>query len=110
VPTTPRRDPRHRCDASYALEVRNRHPGRFAVMKPVDPAEPEVGETIAGWKKTPGTVGSRIMMAAGPLVAPDDPGCEARTTKGVPGSPAARRASGRSCTTSGSSRPGGRRA
>ncbi len=61
-------------DASYALEVRSKHPGRFAVVKPVDPTDPKVGETIADWKKTPGTVGIRIMMAAGPLVAPDDPG------------------------------------
>lgn len=61
-------------DASYALEVRRKHPGRFAVVKPVDPTDPKVAETIADWKKTPGTVGIRIMMAAGPLVAPDDPG------------------------------------
>ena len=64
----------YRYDASYALEVRNRHPGRFAVVKPVDPADPGVAETIADWKKTPGTIGIRIMMAAGPLVAPDDLG------------------------------------
>ena len=61
-------------DPSYALEVRSKHPGRFAVVKPVDPADPKVVETIADWKKTPGTVGIRIMMAAGPLVAPNDPG------------------------------------
>ena len=54
--------------------MRNKHPGRFAVVKPVDPADPKVADTIADWKKTPGTVGIRIMMAAGPLVAPDDPG------------------------------------
>ena len=64
----------YRYDPSYALEVRNKHPGSFAVVKPVDPADPEVADTIADWKKTPGTVGIRIMMAAGPLVAPDDPG------------------------------------
>ena len=64
----------YRYDASYALEVRNRHPDRFAVVKPVDPADPKVADTIADWKKTPGTVGIRIMMAAGPLVAPDDAG------------------------------------
>ncbi|MBI2740091.1 MAG: amidohydrolase family protein [Rhodospirillales bacterium] len=61
-------------DPSYALEVRSKHPGRFAVVKPVDPTDPKVAETIADWKKTPGTVGIRIMMAAGPLVAPNDPG------------------------------------
>jgi L-fuconolactonase len=64
----------YRYDPSYALEVRNKYPGRFAVVKPVDPADPKVADTIADWKKTPGTVGIRIMMAAGPLVAPDDPG------------------------------------
>ncbi|GEP55468.1 amidohydrolase family protein [Reyranella soli] len=61
-------------DASYALEVRSKHPGRFAVVKPVDPTDPKVAETIADWRKTPGTVGIRIMMVAGPLVVPDDPG------------------------------------
>ena len=64
----------YRYDPSYALEVRNKHPGRFAVVKPVDPTDPEVADTIADWKKTPGTVGIRIMMAAGPPVAPDDLG------------------------------------
>ena len=29
----------YRYDASYALEVRKRHPGRFALVKPVDPAD-----------------------------------------------------------------------
>jgi L-fuconolactonase len=64
----------YRYDASYALEVRNKHSGRFAVVKPVDPADPKVADTIADWKKTPGTVGIRLMLAAGPPVAPDDPG------------------------------------
>lgn len=64
----------YRYDASYALEVRNKHPGRFAVVKPVDPNDPKVADTIADWKRTPGAVGIRIMMAAGPVVAPDDPG------------------------------------
>jgi len=63
----------YRYDPSYAMEVRARHPNRFAVVKPVDPTDPKVGETIADWKRTPGTVGIRIMMAAAP-VAPDDPG------------------------------------
>jgi predicted TIM-barrel fold metal-dependent hydrolase len=64
----------YRYDASYALEVRNKHPGRFAVVKPVDPSDPKVADTIADWKKTPGAVGIRIMMAAGPLIEPADPG------------------------------------
>ena len=44
----------YRYDASYALEVHPKHPTRFALVKPVDPADPGVGETIAAWKKTPG--------------------------------------------------------
>ena len=64
----------YRYDASYAVEVQRAHPDRLAIVKPVDPDDPAVADVIAEWKKTPGTVGIRIMMAAGPLVAPDDPG------------------------------------
>ena len=53
----------YRYDASYAVEVRNRHPGRFALVKPVDPANPAVEEVIADWKRTPGTVGVRMLLA-----------------------------------------------
>src|SRR5258706_15533027 len=49
-------------DASYAVEVQRRHPGRFAIIKPVNPADPAVGEVIAEWKKQPGAVAVRIMM------------------------------------------------
>lgn len=59
-------------DASYALEVRAKHPGRFALIKPVDTADPAVADTIAEWKATPGTVAIRIMMAMGRGV-PEDP-------------------------------------
>jgi L-fuconolactonase len=52
----------YRYDASYAVEVRKRHPGRFAVVKPVDPADPSVVEIIADWKRTPGTVGVRMLL------------------------------------------------
>ena len=37
----------YRYDASYALEVYAAHPDRFAMVKPVDPADPAVAETIA---------------------------------------------------------------
>ena len=40
----------YRYDASYALEVRRRHSGRFAVIKPVDPADPAVAAVIAEGK------------------------------------------------------------
>jgi len=34
----------------------------LALVKPVDPDDPAVADVIADWKKTPGTVGIRIMM------------------------------------------------
>jgi predicted TIM-barrel fold metal-dependent hydrolase len=52
----------YRFDASYALEVHAKHPDRFGLVKPVDPADPGVEETIAEWAGTPGTVGIRIML------------------------------------------------
>ncbi len=52
----------YRYDASYALAVQAAHPGRFAVIKPVDPADPAVTETIADWAATPGTVAIRVML------------------------------------------------
>src|ERR1700675_1406406 len=55
----------YRYDASYALDVRAAHPGRFAVIKPVDPNDPKVADTIAQWADTEGTVAIRIMMTQG---------------------------------------------
>ena len=52
----------YRYDASYAVEVQRAHPGRMAIVKPVDPDDPAVADVVAEWKKTPGTVGIRIMM------------------------------------------------
>jgi predicted TIM-barrel fold metal-dependent hydrolase len=65
----------YRYDASYAVEVQRAHPGRLAIVKPLDPGNPAVGEVIAEWKKTPGAVGVRIMM-------PKEPG---RPQPGAPG-------------------------
>ncbi len=61
-------------DASYAVRVRNAHPGRFALIKPVDPNDPKVVDTIDEWAKLDGTVAIRIMM--NPSVSKDaaDPG------------------------------------
>ena len=55
----------YRYDASYAVEVHKRHPDRFALVKPVDPADPSVAEVIADWKRTPGTVGVRMLLVRG---------------------------------------------
>jgi predicted TIM-barrel fold metal-dependent hydrolase len=52
----------YRYDPSYALEVYARHPSRFGLVKPVDPADPAVADTIADWAATPGTVGIRLML------------------------------------------------
>ena len=64
----------YRYDASYALEVHAKHPGRFALVKPVDPSDPAVAETIAEWAATPGTVGVRIMLNREASPDPADPG------------------------------------
>src|ERR1044072_4659949 len=52
----------YRYDAICAVKVQRPHPGRLALVKPVDPDDPAVADVIADWKKTPGTVGVRIMM------------------------------------------------
>jgi L-fuconolactonase len=64
----------YRFDASYALEVQRKYPGRFGVIKPVDPSDPAVADTVTDWAKTPGTVGIRIMMNRGVSEDPADPG------------------------------------
>jgi len=61
-------------DASYAMEVARAHPGRMAIVKPVDPDDPEVAQVIAEWKKVPGAVGIRIFLRAESPRPPTDPG------------------------------------
>ena len=61
-------------DASYAIEVHAAHPGRFALIKPVDPADPAVADTIAQWAATRGAVAIRIMMVRGVSTDAADPG------------------------------------
>jgi L-fuconolactonase len=64
----------YRFDASYALQVRAAHPGRFGLIKPVDTTDPGVAETIADWAATDGTVAIRIMMNRDLSNDPADPG------------------------------------
>ena len=66
----------YRYDAAYALEVHAAHPGRFALIKPVDPTDPAVGETITEWAALEGTVGVRIMLNPGPGLDPEHPGVD----------------------------------
>ena len=66
----------YRYDASYAVEVQKAHPGRFGLVKPVDPEDPAVAEVIAEWKTTPGAVGVRIMMPRGAGLDQNHPGLD----------------------------------
>jgi L-fuconolactonase len=63
----------YRYDASYALEVYRAHPNRFRLVKPVDPTDPAVVETIADWATTEGTVGIRIFLRDNASTDPADP-------------------------------------
>ena len=64
----------YRYDASYALAVHKAHPGRFGLIKPVDPNDPAVAETVGDWAATDGTVGVRIMLNDEVSTDPADPG------------------------------------
>lgn len=64
----------YRYDASYALEVRARHPGRFGLIKPFDPGAEDVAEQVEEWAGRDGTVGARIMLRDPFSVDADDPG------------------------------------
>src|SRR6185369_10904092 len=60
-------------DPSYALDVRARHPGKFGLVRPVDPNDPGVADTVADWAAKDGTVGVRIMMRDNVSTDPADP-------------------------------------
>jgi predicted TIM-barrel fold metal-dependent hydrolase len=64
----------YRYEASYALEVYAAHPSRFRLVKPVDPTDRAVTETIAEWARTKGTVGIRIFLRDNASTDPADPG------------------------------------
>ncbi len=61
-------------DASYALEVGAKYPGRFALVKPFDFDSEGVGEQLAEWAKRPGVVGARIMLRDEEALPVDHPG------------------------------------
>jgi L-fuconolactonase len=56
--------------------VQRAHPGRFALVKPVNPDDPAVADVIADWKKTPGTVGIRIIVTNEPGRNPSQQGLD----------------------------------
>ena len=63
----------YRYDSSYALEVLAAHPSRFRLVKPVDPTDPAVVDTIADWASANGTVGIRIFLRDNASPDPADP-------------------------------------
>ena len=63
----------YRYDASYALQVYAAHPNRFRLVKPVDPTDPAVVDTIAEWASTKGTVGIRVFLRDEASTDPADP-------------------------------------
>ena len=68
----------YRFDGSYALDVHKKHPGRFGLIKPFNPADPAAAEQVADWAAKDGVVGARIMLNR-PEASPDaaDPGLNA---------------------------------
>ena len=74
-------------DASYALEVYAKHPGKFGLVRPFNPQSEAVADEVAEWAATPGVVGARIMLTAQEY-EPDDPGLNAilaaGATAGIP--------------------------
>ena len=66
----------YRYDGSYAEEVARQHPGRMAIVKPVDPEDKNVADVIAKWKKTQGAVGIRIFLREEEKRAADHPGLD----------------------------------
>ena len=63
-------------DASYAVDVAKAHPGRLAIVKPVNPDDPDVADVVADWKKTLGAVGIRIMLTKENKRDPNHPGLD----------------------------------
>ena len=60
-------------DASYALGVYEKHPGKFALIRPFDPESESIDDEMVEWTGTPGVVGARIMLARMDFAA-DHPG------------------------------------
>ena len=63
----------YRYDASYALEVYAKHPGRFGLIRPFDAESEATDDEMADWTGRPGVVGARIMLTYGEFDA-DHPG------------------------------------
>lgn len=64
----------YRFNANYAVTVYAAHPGRFGLIKPVDPTDPSVSDVVAEWAATKGAVAIRLMLNSDSTSDPDDPG------------------------------------
>jgi predicted TIM-barrel fold metal-dependent hydrolase len=64
----------YRFDGRYAAEVAAAHPGRFAIVKPVHPADPALEDTIAEWAALDAAVGIRLFTEREATFDPDQPG------------------------------------
>jgi predicted TIM-barrel fold metal-dependent hydrolase len=58
-------------DASYIVEAHDAHPGRFALVSPVDPYAVGAAEYVETWSKIPDAVGVRLMIASDTFAAKD---------------------------------------
>ena len=67
----------YRYDASYALEVYAKHPGKFGLIRPFNPESETIDEDMAEWTSTPGVVGARIMLTYGDYNDGSHPGLNA---------------------------------
>jgi predicted TIM-barrel fold metal-dependent hydrolase len=63
----------YRYDASYAKDVYAANPDRFALVKPVDPTDSKIAETIADWAATQGAIGIRVFLRDIASTDPADP-------------------------------------
>src|SRR5258708_38051867 len=49
-------------DPSYALEVYAKHPTKYRLVRPVDPNDAGVADTVADWAAKKGAVGARTTV------------------------------------------------
>ena len=73
----------YRYDASYALQVGEKFPGRFGLIKPFDPRREDVAEEIAEWASVPTTVGARLMLWGETPPTADDSGLKSILAAGA---------------------------
>jgi L-fuconolactonase len=81
----------YRYDASYALEIYAAHPNRFKLVKPVDPTDAAILDTIADWAASTDPADpaiNRVLAAAARHSLPVNVACTARLDQA--GQPAAR--------------------